>query len=203
MNSTSGRVASGGETDEESRYIAPTLIEDVSTDDKIMQEEIFGPLLPFVTVENMDKAVEFVNEREKPLAFYVFTESKQTFLKINRLTSAGAVVHNDTLMHASIRSLPFGGVGYSGCGAYHGKFSFDTFTHYKSTLSCGTGLEGLNKLRYPPLQEEAASIRWLFDISEKGVLPRKLFLLFMVVAFTAVLVQVFGMPGWVYRFLGK
>ena len=111
----------GQQYDEAEKYIAPTLLLDVSLDDAIMQEEIFGPILPLVCVSSAQEAVDLINDREKALTMYVFTEDKRIHEKFLAETSSGSVLVNDTIMHLTVDGLPFGGVGSSGMGAYHGK----------------------------------------------------------------------------------
>ncbi|XP_060999594.1 aldehyde dehydrogenase family 3 member A2 isoform X1 [Dama dama] len=144
------KIAFGGEIDESTRYIAPTILTDVDPDTKVMQEEIFGPILPIVPVKNADEAIQFINEREKPLAFYVFSHSSKLIKRMIEGTSSGGVTGNDVIMHFMLSSLPFGGVGSSGMGAYHGKHSFDTFSHQRPCLLKTLKREGANQLRYPP-----------------------------------------------------
>ncbi|XP_027717473.1 fatty aldehyde dehydrogenase isoform X2 [Vombatus ursinus] len=144
------KIAFGGETDEATRYIAPTVLTDVNPDSKVMQEEIFGPVLPIVPVKNADEAIQFINQREKPLALYVFSNNNKLIKRMIQETSSGGVTGNDVVMHFTLSSLPFGGVGNSGMGAYHGKHSFDTFSHHRSCLIKKLKMEGANKLRYPP-----------------------------------------------------
>uniref|UniRef100_A0A8C6IVZ0 Aldehyde dehydrogenase n=1 Tax=Melopsittacus undulatus TaxID=13146 RepID=A0A8C6IVZ0_MELUD len=144
------KIAHGGEVDEASCFIAPTILTDVSPESKVMDEEIFGPILPIVTVNNVDEAIEFINRREKPLALYVFSNSKKLIKRVISETSSGGVTGNDVLMHYLLSTLPFGGVGNSGMGAYHGKHSFDTFSHHRSCLIKDLKMESTNKLRYPP-----------------------------------------------------
>jgi aldehyde dehydrogenase (NAD+) len=157
-----GRVVVGGETDAATRFIAPTVLDDVKLESPLMQEEIFGPLLPLVTYNGVDEAIDFINKREKPLALYIFSNAKDVTEKIIDHTSSGAVVVNDTLMHAGIDGFPFGGVGYSGMGAYHGKHTFDCFTHKKSVMRRKLILESTNDLRYPPYTEKNLKIlSWL------------------------------------------
>ena len=153
-----GRVVVGGEQDAATRFIAPTVLDDVKLDSPLMQDEIFGPLLPLVTYGGVDEAIDFVNKREKPLALYIFSKDSNFTEKIIDHTSSGAVVVNDTLMHAGIDGFPFGGVGHSGMGAYHGKHTFDTFTHKKSVMRRKLILEGTNKLRYPPYSDKHFNI---------------------------------------------
>ncbi|NWT53684.1 AL3B1 dehydrogenase, partial [Erythrocercus mccallii] len=146
----SGRVAIGGQTDEAERYIAPTVLVDVKPSDPIMQEEIFGPILPIVVIANMDEAIDFINSRERPLAFYAFSSDDKVVNQVLERTSSGGFCGNDTLMHLTLTSLPFGGIGNSGLGMHHGKFSFDTFSHHRGCLKRGMGREPLNAPRYPP-----------------------------------------------------
>ncbi|KAM4701665.1 aldehyde dehydrogenase family 3 member A2 isoform 2-T2 [Discoglossus pictus] len=144
------KVALGGNHDESTCYIEPTVLIDVKPDAKVMQEEIFGPLLPIVSVQNVEEAIQFINEREKPLALYVFSKDNKVIKKMISETSSGGVTANDVIMHFTVVELPFGGVGHSGIGAYHGKHSFDTFSHKRSCLIKSLAMEGVNKLRYPP-----------------------------------------------------
>ncbi len=153
----SGKPVLGGQTDEQARYIAPTVLEDVSPDAPIMQEEIFGPILPVLTVPNVESAIEFVNRRDKPLALYVFTNDKQTAERVIERTSSGGACVNDCVSHLVPPELPFGGVGPSGMGAYHGKAGFDTFTHKKSVLDKATKLDA--PLRYPPYADQ--KLKWV------------------------------------------
>lgn len=148
-------IAVGGNTDATERYIEPTIVVDCKPTDPIMQEEIFGPVLPLVTVESYEAAIKFIRSREKPLAFYIFSENKKTIKHMIREVSAGGICVNDTIVHICTDSLPFGGVGMSGMGNYHGKASFDTFTHQKSILMKNLGFMGekLASKRYPPYTE--------------------------------------------------
>ncbi|XP_037373344.1 aldehyde dehydrogenase family 3 member B1 [Talpa occidentalis] len=145
-----GRVAIGGQSDEGDRYIAPTVLVDVKETEPVMQEEIFGPILPIVTVGSLDEAIEFINRREKPLALYAFSSSSRVVRRVLACTSSGGFCGNDGFMHMTLASLPFGGVGASGMGSYHGKFSFDTFSHHRACLLRPPGLEKIYSLRYPP-----------------------------------------------------
>lgn len=149
-------IAYGGSFDAEERFIEPTILIDVKATDPIMQEEIFGPILPIVTVDNARDAINFINGREKPLALYVFSNKSDHVDLFLKNTSSGGVTVNDTLMHFSCDSLPFGGVGNSGAGAYHGKFSFDTFSHKKGILIKQANQLGerLQNARYPPYSEK-------------------------------------------------
>ncbi|XP_071472101.1 aldehyde dehydrogenase family 3 member B1 isoform X2 [Marmota flaviventris] len=145
-----GRVAIGGQSDESELYIAPTVLVDVQETEPVMQEEIFGPILPLVTVRSLDEAIDFINRREKPLALYAFSNSSQVVQRVLAQTSSGGFCGNDGFMHMTLASLPFGGVGASGMGRYHGKFSFDTFSHHRACLLRSPGMEKINDLRYPP-----------------------------------------------------
>jgi len=128
-------VVAGGNAEEADRYLAPTVLDNVSPDAKVMQDEIFGPIMPVMTVPNVDAAIRFINARPKPLALYHFSGDKRISERVLTRTSSGGACINHCLMHLTVPELPFGGVGESGMGAYHGKGSFDTFSHRKSVLS--------------------------------------------------------------------
>lgn len=151
-------VAIGGDSDESECYIAPTVLRDVTPGSKVMQEEIFGPILPIVIVNGLKEAIQFINEREKPLALYIFSSSKKVIKQMISETSSGALVANDCLVHFTISDLPFGGVGNSGTGCYHGKYSFDQLSHLRSCLIKKLNMEGVNQMRYPPHTTE--KLRW-------------------------------------------
>lgn len=144
----SGRMHTGGSTDAADRYIAPTVFVDPDPDGPLMQEEIFGPLLPVVAVDSIDDAVAFVNERPKPLALYVFSDDDDIVDDVVERTSSGGVGVNNTLLHIAPPDLPFGGIGPSGMGAYHGRAGFDTFSHLRSVYDRGVRLDP--SLIYPP-----------------------------------------------------
>uniref|UniRef100_A0A452SGQ0 Aldehyde dehydrogenase n=1 Tax=Ursus americanus TaxID=9643 RepID=A0A452SGQ0_URSAM len=129
---------------------APTVLVDVRETELVMQEEIFGPILPIVNVRSLDEAIEFINRREKPLALYAFSNSNQVVTQMLDRTSSGIFGGNQGFLHLILPSLPLGGVGNSGMGRYHGKFSFDTFSHHRAVLLAPLGLEKLNELHYPP-----------------------------------------------------
>ncbi|WP_308406348.1 aldehyde dehydrogenase family protein [Streptomyces sp. AC602_WCS936] len=130
----SGRAVVGGGSDRSRKYIAPTVLADVAPDAPVMREEIFGPILPIVTVPGLDEAIEFVNDRDKPLALYVFSESGETRERFAAETSSGGLGHGLPLAHLTVSDLPFGGVGESGMGNYHGRYSIETFSHRKAVL---------------------------------------------------------------------
>ncbi|KAL1117945.1 hypothetical protein AAG570_004258 [Ranatra chinensis] len=136
-----GEIAVGGGYDASDRFIEPTILTNVKPTDPIMQEEIFGPILPIMNVDNAYDAIKFINSRERPLTFYIFTTDKTVQSLMLDNTVSGSVCVNDTMLQFCVDTLPFGGVGQSGMGAYHGKYSFDTFTHKKSCL-----IKSLNKL---------------------------------------------------------
>lgn len=133
-----GRVIFGGQTDADERYFSPTLLDDVEPTSPVMQEEIFGPIFPIVTVKSTDEAIKFIVDRPKPLALYYFGKDGDHVLKN---TSSGGACINDTIMHIANENLPFGGVGNSGMSSYHGKRSFDAFTHYKAVVKTPTWLD--------------------------------------------------------------
>ncbi len=153
----SGRVVAGGQSDAASLYIAPTVLSDVPEDAPAMRDEIFGPILPVLKVASVDEAIKRINARPKPLALYVFSSSDSTQQQIVANTSSGGVVINHAVIHLGVQGLPFGGVGESGMGAYHGKHSFDTFSHKKAVLKRATVLEP--DLVYPPYSESKE--KWL------------------------------------------
>ncbi|KAL8182947.1 UNVERIFIED_CONTAM: hypothetical protein K2H54_008938 [Gekko kuhli] len=153
-----GRVAIGGETDECDRYIAPTVLADVKEWEPVMQQEIFGPILPIFTVTGLEEAIQYINCKDSPLLLYAFSSNRQTLHRILDCTSSGCFCGNDGLMNMTLVDLPFGGIGYSGFGQYHGKYSFDTFTHQRSCLIRCMGFESLNCVRYPPYTERGLRI---------------------------------------------
>jgi aldehyde dehydrogenase (NAD+) len=142
-------VVIGGDIDRGEKYIAPTVVTGVTGNDPIMRDEIFGPILPILTVGDADEAIEFVNSRPKPLALYVYSADRETQRAFETRTSSGALDINVALAHMSVPDLPFGGVGLSGSGAYHGKRSFDVFSHEKAILSKPLSPDTL-ALIYPP-----------------------------------------------------
>jgi aldehyde dehydrogenase (NAD+) len=152
----SGTIAVGGDAIAADRYISPTVLVDVDKDSQMMDEEIFGPLLPVIPVTSVDEAVTFVNSRPHPLALYVFSEDKATVDKVLDRTTSGGVTVNGTLMHITNPNLPFGGIGESGMGAYHGKSSVRLFQHMKPVLKRGTRLDP--SLAYPPYSDRKARI---------------------------------------------
>lgn len=151
-----GEVVIGGQHSEAERYLAPTAVRRPQLDRPLMRDEIFGPILPIVPVRGLDEAIGFINERPKPLALYVFSADKASQRRIVEETSAGGMCINDTVAHLAVPELPFGGVGASGMGAYHGRDSFETFSHRKSVLDKATWVD--IALRYPPYTE--SKLKW-------------------------------------------
>ena len=141
-------IALGGGHDRDQRYLAPTVLTGVKPDAAVMEGEIFGPILPVLSYDTLDDAIAFVNERPKPLALYVFASQGTTIDRVLERTSAGGVTVNHTLMHVAVPELPFGGVGASGIGAYHGEAGFKVFSHSKSVLQRSTKPDP--SIAYPP-----------------------------------------------------
>lgn len=137
----------GGESDRTQKYIAPTVIDNITPESKIMQDEIFGPLLPVMSFEDINEVYAYVNAHEKPLALYYFGGDGEQVLR--QTTSGGACI-NDTIMHVSNHNLPFGGVGNSGVGKYHGKRSFETFSNMRAVVKTPTWID--LPLKYPPFK---------------------------------------------------
>ncbi|KAK7861812.1 hypothetical protein R5R35_000578 [Gryllus longicercus] len=167
----SGKVAVGGDSDASEKYISPTILIDVKGTDPVMAEEIFGPILPIINIRSASEAASFITSREKPLAFYIFTENSATRKYLLENVSSGGVCCNDTILHLSVETLPFGGVGYSGMGAYNGKYTFDTFTHTKGCLARSMNPLGekLAAGRYPPYNEKKTKSLVSFMKKRKGL----------------------------------
>ncbi|HAR4648230.1 TPA: aldehyde dehydrogenase [Staphylococcus aureus] len=160
LNSEQMNIVFGGHSDEDERYIEPTLLDHVTSDSAIMQEEIFAPILPILTYQSLDEAIAFIHQRPKPLSLYLFSEDENATQRvINELSFGGGAI-NDTLMHLANPKLPFGGVGASGMGRYHGKYSFDTFTHEKSYIFKSTRLE--SGVHLPPYKGKFKYIKAFF-----------------------------------------
>jgi aldehyde dehydrogenase (NAD+) len=149
-----GKVIVGGDSDASSLRIQPAVVVDPNPDGPLMQNEIFGPVLPVITVQNLDEAIRFVNSRPKPLSAYLFTKARETRERIIKEVAAGGIVVNHLAFQVSTTKLPFGGVGASGMGAYHGKFGFEEFSHRKSVLTKPTRPD-LSSFIYPPYTERA------------------------------------------------
>ena len=151
----------GGTTNKDTLYVAPTIIDNVDLDSEIMQEEIFGPLLPIVTYEDFDEALALIQSKPKPLSLYLFSEDENATERVLNELSFGGGAINDTLMHIANPNLPFGGVGNSGIGQYHGKYSFDTFSHDKSYIFKTTRLE--SSVIFPPYKGKFNYIKTFFN----------------------------------------
>ncbi|MDD4076292.1 MAG: aldehyde dehydrogenase family protein, partial [Eubacteriales bacterium] len=149
------KVVFGGGGDAARRFIEPTLMQDVAWDDPVMREEIFGPVLPVLTYTDLDEAIAKITARPKPLALYLFTGDKAVEEKVLSRVSFGGGCVNDTVIHVATSYMPFGGVGESGMGGYHGKRSFATFTHYKSIVKKHTFMDlPIRYLPYTPIHEK-------------------------------------------------
>lgn len=150
LEKTKGEIVFGGDVDISSRYVSPTLVKDVALDDILMQDEIFGPILPVVSVKNPKEAIQIVSGRDRPLALYIFTNDSRFKKFVLEHTLSGSVVVNDVVVQGGCNTIPFGGTGNSGYGSYKGKFGFETFTHSRSVLNSPSWLDILMKARYPP-----------------------------------------------------
>jgi len=144
-----GQIHSGGEVDNKEKFIAPTIIDNVQPDYLVMQEEIFGPILPVMTFNNIDETIKYINKNEKPLAFYYFGKNKKAKDVLMKTSSGGACI-NDTIMHIANDKLPFGGVGNSGLGKYHGHESFLAFSNKRAVVNTPTWID--LPLRYVPFK---------------------------------------------------
>lgn len=155
-----GKILYGGNISREEKYISPTLITDIHSNSNLLSQEIFGPILPIITYEDLDIMLEELRRKPKPLALYIFSNSKSTQDIILSKISSGGVCVNDTIMHITPNNLPFGGVGNSGMGSYHGKKSFETFSHQRSVLNRKIYLD-LSQ-RYPPYTTKTLKLLKLF-----------------------------------------
>ena len=151
------KLVFGGNYNRKTFQIEPTILKNVTWDDPVMEREIFGPIFPILTFENLDEVLRVVNSKDKPLAIYYFSEDKNKIEKVLNSTSSGGVTINDTLVHVSSSYLPFGGVGNSGMGEYHGKYSFDLFSNKKGVMNRKTFLD--LKIRYAPFQNKLTIVK--------------------------------------------
>ena len=151
------KIAVRGQLNREENFIGPTVMNNVEWSDKVMQDEIFGPILPIIPYEDLQEAIKQILNLPKPLAFYLFSEDAEKQNQIISIIPFGGGCINDTVIHLANPNLPFGGVGTSGIGSYHGKKSFDTFTHYKSLYQQGSLVD--IPLRYPPYNEQ--KMNWI------------------------------------------
>lgn len=151
------KLVFGGNYNRKTFQIEPTILKNITWDDPVMEREIFGPIFPILTFENLDEVIRVVNSKDKPLALYYFSEDKNKIEKVLNSTSSGGVTINDTLVHVSSSYLPFGGVGNSGMGKYHGKYSFDLFSNKKGVMNRKTFLD--LKIRYAPFQNKLTIVK--------------------------------------------
>ncbi|RWS13773.1 Aldehyde dehydrogenase: dimeric NADP-preferring-like protein [Dinothrombium tinctorium] len=173
LTETKGRIAIGGNMDSSTRFIEPTVVTDVTLNDSLMQEEIFGPILPIIVIRDCEEAMEFLQKVSEPLFIYLFSENRQLIDKFIKETASGSVLVNDTIISLSVETLPFGGKGSSGLGRYFGKFSFDTFSHQKSVVirNFNPLNEAVSAVRYPPYTEENMKFMTMALRKPKGYLP--------------------------------
>lgn len=155
-------ILKGGPDSDEDQTIQPCLLSKVSLDSELMKEEIFGPLLPVIPYESIDKVIDFINQRPKPLALYIFSESDSLTQSIIKKTSAGGTCVNDVLVHISNPSLPFGGIGNSGMGSCHGFYGFKAFSHERSIMF--QSKINFSKMAYPPYSEKKGLLKWFKKI---------------------------------------
>ena len=146
-----GTVAVGGESDPDERYIAPTVLVDVPIDSAIMQEEVFGPILPVLEIDSVESVVDWVNDHPRPLGLYVFAEDEDVAERILEATNSGDACVNDCSVHPLVPELPFGGVGNSGMGKYHGRWGFEVFTNARGVLYHSARIDP--GVKYPPYSE--------------------------------------------------
>uniref|UniRef100_A0A8C5H6K0 Aldehyde dehydrogenase family 3 member B1-like n=1 Tax=Gouania willdenowi TaxID=441366 RepID=A0A8C5H6K0_GOUWI len=164
----SGKVAVGGQVVEAEKYIAPTILTEVTESDLIMHQEVFGPVLPILTVNDVDEAITFINKQEKALCVYAYSTNTKVRPIIFE-TSSGSFCSNDSILQSLMVTLPFGGVGASGMGSFHGRYSFDAFSHRKSCLLRSARLECVTYLRYPPYEDHNLSlIAWASTHSQRS-----------------------------------
>lgn len=186
-------VAIGGNFDKEDRFIEPTILTDVSMNNAIMQDEIFGPILPIITVDSIYAAIDIISTYEKPLAVYVFSNKKKDVQFFLNNTASGGVTVNDTLMHIACATLPFGGMGNSGMGAYRFKYTIDTFTHQRSVLYknfCPL-VDKLVSRRYPPYKDINEKIINQLMAHRELISCKTLFLVVVFVVLIALLIYAF------------
>ncbi|XP_077317173.1 aldehyde dehydrogenase family 3 member B1-like isoform X1 [Lithobates pipiens] len=161
-----GKVAFGGQTDDHERFIAPTVLIDVKETDAIMQQEILGPVLPILTVQTLEEAIQFMNRKDRPLAVYVYSNSQRVISEVLQKTSSGSFCSNDSMIQCLYTRLPCGGIGNSGVGIYGGKFGFDTFSNSRACLLRNTAVECVTYLRYPPYAEKQLQLmQWASSLS--------------------------------------
>ncbi|XP_053556521.1 aldehyde dehydrogenase family 3 member B1-like [Bombina bombina] len=164
-----GHVAFGGETDDGERYIAPTVLTNVKESDPVMQQEILGPVLPVLTIQTLEEAIDLINKKGRPLAIYVYSDNPQVICEIMERTCSGSFCSNDSMIQSLYTGLPCGGIGNSGVGIYGGKYSFDTFSHSRACLLRSNAVECITYLRYPPYAEKQLMLlKWASTLSKKN-----------------------------------
>lgn len=175
-----GKVVIGGDVDKAEKWVSPTIMVDVSPTSKVMTEEIFGPILPIMNVSSAYEAINFINARDHPLCSYIFTTDSKIQEMFLQDIHTGSMCINDCIVHFSIHDLPFGGVGNSGMGAYHGKASYDTFTHRKSCLIRNYNViaDFIGKKRYPPYSE--SNMSFLSNMLREHAFPSMKYLPYLV-----------------------
>ncbi|EMD33385.1 hypothetical protein CERSUDRAFT_117998 [Gelatoporia subvermispora B] len=158
LEDTQGTVVFGGEVDVEHKYVAPTVVRDVTERDSLMSEELFGPVLPIIPVEDVDEAIAIINRHDHPLALYVFSQDSKFKAKVFDNTQSGSAIANEVVIQAGAHGLPVGGVGPSGTGYYTGKYGFDMFTHHRATMDSQGWLDWVLGGRYPPYTAGSLSL---------------------------------------------
>lgn len=158
----SGELVYGGDCNAEERYISPTILDEVSWDSPVMQDEIFGPIFPVLSFDEIDKALVQINQREKPLAFYYFSNNLKKARNVLSKTTSGGGCINDTIIHIANNRLPFGGVGNSGMGKYHGKLSFETFSNSRAMVFSSRWLD--IPIKYPPYGKKLKLVKFLLKL---------------------------------------
>ncbi|XP_008333781.1 aldehyde dehydrogenase family 3 member B1 [Cynoglossus semilaevis] len=163
----SGKVVVGGPVIETEKYIAPTILTEVTESDPILQQDIFGPVLPVLSVNDLDEAIAIINKQEKPLCVYAYSSNSEVITRLMTETSSGSFCSN--VLQSLMVALPFGGVGASGLGSCHGHYSFDTFSHRKSCLLRSIRFECITYLHYPPYEDRNLSLMtWASTLSQRS-----------------------------------
>jgi aldehyde dehydrogenase (NAD+) len=168
LEKTQGKIVYGGERNPETRFFAPTIVDGVTSDDSLLSEELFGPILPILDA-TIDEAIAYTLKHDHPLALYGFTSSQAEKDKILHLTNSGGVAFNDAILHMLVKDAPFGGVGASGMGAYHGSFGFKEFTHLRTVVNVPGWMELVLKMRYAPYSDKKAAAMVKFTGAKTSV----------------------------------
>lgn len=158
LEKTQGTVSCGGKTDRSQKFIEPTVIKDVTMQDSLMSEELFGPLLPIITA-TVDEALAFINDMPASLALYIFTKDSAQAEDVLNRTASGGVTINNTLFHGTLDNAPFGGVGESGYGSYHGPYGIETFSHHRTVVEPPSWFDKLISFSYPPYNVK--NVKWV------------------------------------------